>query len=123
MEERALLAGCTSFIRVELLPLLRVLDFGLEIGCSATVGADEDGVGAGGEERTDALVVPGVGARGNEETLARLEIVRGLLGGWWSEEVLTAMLLRHIEQSCDDELALPAVMFLNLLWVATLEDD
>ena len=69
-------------------PLFRVLDFGLEIGCGAAVGADEDGVRAGGEERTDALVVPSVGARGDEETLARLEIVRGLLGWWNAEEVL-----------------------------------
>ncbi len=81
LEERALLGGCTSFIRVELLPLFRIFDFGFQIGCGATVGADKDGVGSGGEEGANAFVVPCVRARGDEETLTRLGIVSGLVCG------------------------------------------
>jgi hypothetical protein len=113
-----------ALVRVELLPLLWVLDFCLEVGCGAAVGADEDGVGVGGEEGADTFVVPGVGARSDEETLAWLEIVRMRnLPSVWAR-MLTAMLLRHIEQSCEYEpaalAAVPAVIFLNLLWVAIL---
>jgi hypothetical protein len=61
------------------LPLLWVLHFCLEIGSGAAVGADEDGVRRRSEEGADALVVPCVRARGDEERLARLGVVSTLL--------------------------------------------
>ena len=65
--------------------------------------------------------MPCVRARGDEERLARLGIISTLLSGK-KGKTLTAILLRQIEQSCDapDVLAVPAVMFLNLLCVAML---
>jgi hypothetical protein len=82
LEEGAFLrCWACALIGFKLLPLFGVFDFGFEIGGGAAVGADEDGVGGGGEEGADALVVPGVGARGDEETLARLGLVRRLLEG------------------------------------------
>lgn len=68
--------------------------------------------------------MPGVGARSDEETLAWLWIVRFKNSSSGQARMLTAMLLRHIEQSCEYDpaalAAVPAVIFLSLLWVAML---
>lgn len=58
-----------------MLPLLRILDLGFEIGGGTAVWTDEDGVLWGREQAPDALVVPRVGARGYEQTLAGLHRV------------------------------------------------